>query len=160
MTSIISSDSAETASPTGRERRATVRLNILWNRLRRGKAMPSMNDLNPDNLPVSWTQCFILPLQDGEPEMFDFVGSALASISGGDLTGRAVTEISDNTALARTLNAVPAVVASGAPQIVEGQASDTDGGYLLFRAILMPFGSDRRSTDTLVGAITYKRVDS
>lgn len=144
----------------GMERRATVRLRILWDRLRRGRPLPSMNDLNPDQLPVKWTACFIVALHDGAPGEFDFVGGDLTEQCSTDLAGRSVADVPAQTVLARALTARDTVLATAEPEIVEGEVTLEMGGTALFRTILMPFGSDRQTVDTLVGAATYKIVEN
>jgi len=48
------------------------------------------------------------------------------------------------------------VLARAEPEIVEGEVTLETGEKALYRTILMPFGSDRETVDTLVGAATYK----
>jgi hypothetical protein len=159
MTSTYPQQSDHAGTAPGVERRGTVRLRVLWNRLRRNKALPSMNDLNPDQLPVKWDACFIVALHDGGPGELDFVGEVLAGQCGMDLVGCSVADVPGHTVLARALAAKDTVLATAEPEIVEGEVDLASGERALFRTILMPFGSDRETVDTLVGAATFKIAD-
>ncbi len=141
------------------ERRRVRRLRHYWDRLRRGRAMPAMHDVDPRALPVAWSDCFVLATaEDAREPTFVHVGNALTVDCGRRLSGEALSAVPATTLIDKATRGVAEVLATRAPLIVEGEFVHADGDTVLYRAIMLPFADDAEHVDHLLGAATCRRL--
>ena len=137
------------------ERRMVQRLFVYWDRLRRGRAIPSMSDIRPEQLPADWSSCFIINVGQW-PD-----GSGAISHLGSDLLADAdlgpesedSTSIPQDTLFGRAVTDLPDVLATGIPFLGEGSFRHARGGIMAYRSILLPFGASPDRVEDILGAI-------
>ncbi len=160
MTTIAGS-AGHTAGPSP-ERRMVRRLWVYWERIRLGRRLPAMRDVDPQRLPVAWSECFVVPVaedgEDGGDARFEYVGNSLIVDCGRDPTDRPVSSLPVGTLLSQSTGCLAEVIAGRTPVVVEGKFRHGDGNDVLFRSIVLPFGDDRTTVDYLLGAAGCRRL--
>lgn len=141
------------------ERRMVRRVLYHWERLRRGRTLPAMRDVNPDRLPVDWTDCFAIPLAAAATDPpFDFVGRSLVLDCDRDLTDEPVSAVPPGTLFEKATGCLAEALAERRPVIREGAFVHRSGDRILYRTVLLPFGDDGETVDYLLGAVSYRRI--
>lgn len=140
------------------ERRMVRRVHVFWEHLRRGKPMPGMSDLDPHRLPVPWPACFLLAVnRDSAANTFEYVGADLRLDCGRDLTGRSPDDVPPATLLREALRDLDEAVGGAGPVTREGELARRNTDRIYYRSILLPFGRDRATPDTILGAVSWFR---
>ncbi|MFQ5959329.1 MAG: PAS domain-containing protein [Alphaproteobacteria bacterium] len=135
------------------------RLWFYWERIRLGRPLPAMRDVDPQRLPVDWSECFVVPIAEGGGEpRFEYVGDSLIVDCGQDPTNRPVSSVPADTLLGRSTGCLAEAVTRRAPVIVEGRFRHTAGDDVLLRGIVLPFSRDRKTIDYLLGATSCRRL--
>lgn len=141
------------------ERRLSMRLMAYWQDLRDGRPCAPAARFRPDAIKDLWDDCFILPPGPDLTRVgFVHLGSKLAQNSGLTTSHPLVSDVPAGSVLARTLELVPDLLATGRPALDSGEAKDQEGRTCLYRTILLPLGDDMDAIKLILGGTRFKVV--
>lgn len=145
------------------ERRMQVRAYNHWASLLDGRHYPSVESLDPDNLPDFGPFSVLLDFSSGiENPAIPFLGTRLAEECTGDEQSRdAIRELSDvpsRSLLSRITDHYMQILANQAPIGFEAEFVNQAGRTVLYRGILLPFSSDDDTIDFIYGVINWKEL--
>ena len=141
------------------ERRMHVRAYNYWVSLLDGRAYPSIEDLDPENLNDFGPHSVLLDFTSGvENPAIAFLGHSLRDEC--DLpTGLfSVADIPSRSLLSRLTDHYLQIIANRAPIGFEAEFVNDRGNNTMYRGILMPFSSDDDTIDFIYGVINWKEV--
>ena len=141
------------------ERRMQVRAYNHWASLLADRNFPSIEDLEPDQLPDFGPHSVLLDFsrEIGDPAV-QYLGEELAEECG---TDRAIDKLSDvpsRSLLSRITDHYMQILANQAPIGFEAEFVNQRGATILYRGILLPFSSDDDTIDFIYGVINWKEM--
>lgn len=141
------------------ERRMHVRAYNFWVSLLNGRAYPSIEDLNPDELTDFGPNSVLLDFTQGiDDPGISYIGEGLREECG--LSGQisTVADVPPRSLLSRLTDHYLQIIANRAPIGFEAEFTSVRGTTMLYRGILMPFSSDDDMIDFIYGVINWKEV--
>lgn len=141
------------------ERRMHVRAYNHWVSLLRGRAYPSIEDLNPESIADFGPHSVLLDFTAGiENPAIRYLGGSLREECGvtSDITH--VGEVPSRSLLSRLTDHYLQIIANRAPIGFEAEFVGQRGHNTLYRGILMPFSSDDDTIDFIYGVINWKEM--
>ena len=149
----------DTLALSGDERRMHVRAYNHWVSLLRGRAYPSIEDLDPSNIVDFGAHSVLLDFSRGvENPTIQFLGKALREECGLDQSITHIAQVPSRSLLSRLTDHYLQIIANRAPIGFEAEFVGTRGYTTMYRGILMPFSSDEDSIDFIYGVINWKEV--
>ncbi|MDF0545633.1 hypothetical protein PX699_25040 [Sphingobium sp. H39-3-25] len=143
------------------ERRMHVRAYNYWASLLHGRALPSIEDLNPEELGDFGPYSVLLDFGSGvENPSIVYLGTELrreCEIEGHIDT---ISEVPARSLLTRLTDHYLQIIANAAPIGFEAEFTNQRGAEIMYRGILMPFSSDDETIDFVYGVINWKEVAS
>lgn len=148
-------------SPVGQdERRMQVRAYNHWASLLGNRSFPSIEDLEPENLPDFSPYSVLLDFTAGiEDPGIPFLGGKLGEECLAD--GNSIDRLSDvpsRSLLSRITDHYMQILANQAPIGFEAEFVNIRGATILYRGILLPFSSDDDTIDFIYGVINWKEL--
>jgi hypothetical protein len=141
------------------ERRMHVRAYNYWVSLLEGRAYPSIEDLEPENLQDFGPNSVLLDFTSGiESPSISWLGSKLREACGLPADVATVSEIPSRSLLSRLTDHYMQIIANRAPIGFEAEFVDDAGNEIMYRGILMPFSSDDDTIDFIYGVINWKEA--
>ncbi|MBN8531424.1 MAG: PAS domain-containing protein [Alphaproteobacteria bacterium] len=152
--------SQEPLKTTGQERRITFRLLSYWNRIRADREMPSLGDVNVDEITEIWHFSFVIDISKGLDEArFHYFGPELVNIFEANHTDELLRHaMEQDTKLENTLGFYPKVVERRAP-VSESSEFFLENKEVRYRSLIVPFSGDGKTIDYLMGTTNYKIFD-
>jgi hypothetical protein len=156
----VDADGVDTAiSVSGDERRMHVRAYNHWVSLLNGRAYPSIEDLEPENLQDFGPNSVLLDFTAGiENPAIAYLGPKLREACELDSAVASVSEIPRGTLLSRLTDHYMQIIANRAPIGFEAEFMNEAGQEIMYRGILMPFSSDDDTIDFIYGVINWKEA--
>ena len=149
-------------SPVGQdERRMQVRAYNFWASLLDNRSFPSIEDLDPENLPDFGPNSVLLDFSSGiENPAVQFLGARLAEECAGIGSGpiRQLSDVPSRSLLSRITDHYMQILANQAPIGFEAEFVNQRGATVLYRGILLPFSSDDDTIDFIYGVINWKEL--
>ena len=143
----------------GDERRMHVRAYNHWVSLLKGRAYPSIEDLDPSGIADFGPNSVLLDFTRGiDDPSFPFLGRALREECAIDQAVTRVAEVPARSLLSRLTDHYLQIIANRAPIGFEAEFVGRRGATTLYRGILMPFSSDDDGIDYIYGVINWKEV--
>ena len=143
------------------ERRMHVRAYNYWVSLLGNRALPSIEDLNPEELEDFGANSVLLDFSMGmENPAIIYLGSALREECGITEMVERVEEVPNRSLLTRLTDHYLQIIANAAPVGFEAEFTNQRGAEIMYRGILMPFSSDDETIDFIYGVISWKEVAS
>lgn len=141
------------------ERRMQVRAYNYWVSLLKGRAYPSVEDMEIGNTGDFGPFSVLLDFthSSGEPTIA-WLGSALRTECGLPETVANVTEVPPRSLLSRLTDHHLQIIANRSPIGFEAEFQNARGNDTLYRGILLPFSSDNDTIDFIYGVINWKEV--
>ena len=150
---------APTLAIGGDERRMHVRAYNHWVSLLKGRAYPSIEDLDPSGIADFGPNSVLLDFTRGvDDPTFPFLGKALREECGIDHSVTRVADVPARSLLSRLTDHYLQIIANRAPIGFEAEFVGRRGATTLYRGILMPFSSDDDGIDYIYGVINWKEV--
>lgn len=143
------------------ERRMHVRAYNYWVSLLGARVLPSIEDLNPEEMEDFSANSVLLDFSLGmENPAILYLGSALREEC--DVTGtiERINEVPPRSLLSRLTDHYLQIIANAAPVGFEAEFTNQRGQDIMYRGILMPFSSDDETIDFIYGVINWKEVAS
>jgi len=142
------------------DKRLANRFLKYWEGLRGSDDYPLISDLNLDRVGEFVPYTFNLDLStDAEDPRFRFLGRQLVRECGGDITNQGVSRLLPQSCLARAVERRGEVVSEGKPCMIADEFINAEGNKVLFRAVMLPFSSNGKTIDFIIGAINSKTVE-
>ncbi len=154
-------DSAIEAPPSigTDERRMHVRAYNHWVSLLHGRAYPSVEDLELDNVNDFGPYSVLLDFTTaGELPAIAWLGAKLREECDLPETIASVAEVPARSLLSRLTDHHLQIIANRAPIGFEAEFVNARGNDALYRGILMPFSSDDETIDFVYGVINWKEI--
>jgi hypothetical protein len=142
------------------ERRMQVRAYNHWASLLGERMFPSIEDLDPADLPDFGPHSVLLDFSLGiENPVVRFLGETLAQECSPD--GQVITRLADvppRSLLSRITDHYMQILANQAPIGFEAEFVNQRGAAILYRGILLPYSSDDQTIDFIYGVINWKEM--
>lgn len=147
-------------SPVGQdERRMQVRAYNYWANLLNDRNFPSIEDLDPENLPDFGPYSVLLDFSSGiENPGISYLGDMLATECGADGEIHSLDDVPSRSLLSRITDHYMQILANQAPIGFEAEFVNLYGRTILYRGILLPFSSDDDTIDFIYGVINWKEL--
>lgn len=143
------------------ERRMHVRAYNYWASLIGSRALPSIEDLNPEEIEDFGPHSVLLDFTAGiDDPAIAYLGTALRRECGieGHLTH--ISDVPPRSLLSRLTDHYLQILANAAPIGFEAEFLNQRGVDIMYRGILMPFSSDDETIDFVYGVINWKEMAS
>lgn len=141
------------------ERRMHVRAYNHWVSLLRGRAYPSIEDLDPDSIADFGPHSVLLDFTGGiENPAIRYLGASLREECGVTAEITHVAEVPSRSLLSRLTDHYLQIIANRAPIGFEAEFVGQRGHNTLYRGILMPYSSDEDTIDFIYGVINWKEM--
>lgn len=141
------------------ERRMHIRAYNYWASLLGDRTLPSIEDLNPEEIEDFGSHSVLLDFTSGmDDPSIAFLGRALAAQCDIDLSVRSTKQIPPRTLLSRLTDHYLQIIANAAPIGFEAEFTNQRGIEILYRGIMMPFSTDDDTIDFVYGVINWKEV--
>ncbi|MEE4289312.1 MAG: hypothetical protein V2J14_08080, partial [Erythrobacter sp.] len=141
------------------ERRMQVRAYNHWASLLGERSYPSIEDLEPENLPDFGPYSVLLDFSAGiEDPVVQFLGPLLAAECGASTGIEHLSDVPARSLLSRITDHYLQIMANEAPIGFEAEFVNQRGASILYRGILLPFSSDDESIDFIYGVINWKEM--
>ncbi|HEX8058600.1 MAG TPA: hypothetical protein VF481_18175 [Novosphingobium sp.] len=141
------------------ERRMQVRAYNFWASMLEDRSFPSVEQLDPDNLPDFGPYSVLLDFTDGiENPGVGFLGAQLAEECGAEGTIRQLSDVPRRSLLSRITDHYMQILANQAPIGFEAEFVNQRGSTILYRGILLPFSADDERIDHIYGVINWKEL--
>jgi hypothetical protein len=141
------------------ERRMHVRAYNYWVSLLRGRAYPSIEDLDPANITDFGPHSVLLDFSNGvEDPSIPWLGKLLRDECALDHSVTHIAQVPSRSLLSRLTDHYLQIIANRAPIGFEAEFVNTRGHNTMYRGILMPFSSDEDSIDYIYGVINWKEL--
>jgi hypothetical protein len=141
------------------ERRMHVRAYNHWVSLLDGRALPSIEDLNPEELTDFGPNSVLLDFTSGaENPAIAYLGAKLNHECGFDEDPLTVADVPARSLLSRLTDHYLQIIANRAPIGFEAEFLNARGFNTMYRGILMPLSSDDDTIDFVYGVINWKEV--
>jgi hypothetical protein len=141
------------------ERRMQVRAYNHWASLLDDGNFPSIDNLEPDNLPDFGPYSVLLDFTAGiEDPGISYLGAELAEECGADDEISRLSDIPSRSLLSRITDHYMQILANQAPIGFEAEFVNQRGVTILYRGILLPFSSDDDTIDFIYGVINWKEL--
>ena len=141
------------------ERRMQVRAYNHWTSLLENRNFPSIDDLDPDNLPDFGPYSVLLDFTGGiDNPGIAYLGEKLAQECGAHDAIANLANVPTRSLLSRITDHYMQILANQAPIGFEAEFVNQRGQTLLYRGILLPFSSDDDTIDFIYGVINWKEL--
>lgn len=146
-------------APSSEERRMQVRAYNYWASLLGDRALPSIEDLSPEEVEDFGPNSVLLDFSTGlDNPAIVYLGGALREEC--QIEGRIeyLHDVPARSLLSRLTDHYLQIVANAAPIGFEAEFINQRGAEILYRGILMPFSSDDDTIDFVYGVISWKEA--
>lgn len=141
------------------ERRMQVRAYNHWASLLDNRNFPSIEDLDPENLPDFGPYSVLLDFSHGiENPSIQFLGDQLAEECGAEAPISTLSDVPTRSLLSRITDHYMQILANQAPIGFEAEFVNQRESTILYRGILLPFSSNDDSIDFIYGVINWKEL--
>lgn len=143
------------------ERRMQVRAYNYWASLLGDRALPSIEDLTPDQLEDFGPNAVLLDFSTGmDNPAIVYLGTALRQECEIEGAIAYINDVPARSLLSRLTDHYLQIIANAAPIGFEAEFVNQRGAEIMYRGILMPFSSDDETIDFVFGVINWKEVAS
>ncbi len=141
------------------ERRMQVRAYNHWASLLDNRNFPSIEDLEPGDLPDFGPYSVLLDFTQGmDNPAIRYLGDKLAVECGATGAIGALGDVPSRSLLSRITDHYMQILANQAPIGFEAEFVNQRGATLAYRGILLPFSSDDDTIDFIYGVINWKEL--
>ncbi|MDB5698506.1 MAG: hypothetical protein JWN69_1310 [Alphaproteobacteria bacterium] len=141
------------------ERRMHVRAYNYWVSLLGGRAYPSIEDLEPQNIDDFGPNSVLLDFTAGaDNPVIAYLGRALRRQCELPDGIRTISDVPSRSLLSRLTDHYLQIIANCAPIGFEAEFVNASGINVMYRGILMPFSSDGDTIDFIYGVINWKEL--
>ncbi len=136
-----------------------VRAYNFWAAMLDGRNFPSIEDLDPQDLPDFGPYSVLLDFTGGiDNPAVQFLGDTLAEECGDGQAIRHLADVPARSLLSRITDHYMQILANQAPIGFEAEFVNQRESTILYRGILLPFSSDDETIDFIYGVINWKEL--
>ena len=143
----------------GMERRLVLRVLKYWRSKIDNQDLPTLSDIDQNEIEELWPFCFLLQTQSGNDPVFRYCGDAFVSPPGHMLPYTRVSELPPRSLIAHALHIMPEVLERHVPITRGGEFQDKQGRLYKYRSIILPISNDGTHLTHLFGAVNSRRFD-
>jgi len=138
------------------ERRITLRMLSYWEKLRRGRPMPTEQDVDPDDIPDLWDSCFLIHIKDlDKPDYnYTYLGQKIVDAYEHGLSESEASQLLSPNA-ARLKANYTRVMQTFKPLVEEGEFKNMRDETVKYRQCLLPLGENGQ-VEAILGGMHYK----
>ncbi|MXO91490.1 hypothetical protein [Pontixanthobacter aquaemixtae] len=141
------------------ERRMQVRAYNHWASLLDERNFPSIEDLEPGELPDFGPYSVLLDFTAGiDDPAIQYLGAELASECGTETEIAQLSDVPSRSLLSRITDHYMQILANQAPIGFEAEFVNQREATILYRGILLPYSSDGETIDFIYGVINWKEM--
>lgn len=141
------------------ERRMQVRAYNHWASMLGERNFPSIEELDPENLPDFGPYSVLLDFSTGiEDPAIQYLGDQLAAECGAEGHITRLSDVPSRSLLSRITDHYLQILANQAPIGFEAEFVNQRGSTILYRGILLPYSSDNDTIDFIYGVINWKEL--
>ncbi|GAA4642355.1 hypothetical protein GCM10023115_05270 [Pontixanthobacter gangjinensis] len=141
------------------ERRMQVRAYNHWASLLDDRNFPSIEDLEPADLPDFGPYSVLLDFTSGiEDPAILYLGKELAGECGTDVEISQLSDVPSRSLLSRITDHYMQILANQAPIGFEAEFVNQRSSTIAYRGILLPYSSDGETIDFIYGVINWKEL--
>ena len=141
------------------ERRMQVRAYNFWAQMLGERSLPSVEDLDFDQLGDFGDYAVMLDFTAGlENPGITYLGAAIQGACGLDEPISYLSQVPGRSLLSRLTDHYLQIIANQAPVGFEAEFLNDQGINILYRGILLPFSSDDDTIDFMLGVINWKEM--
>ncbi|RGP41957.1 hypothetical protein BPTFM16_02266 [Altererythrobacter insulae] len=141
------------------ERRMQVRAYNHWASQLGERNFPSIEELEPENLPDFGPYSVLLDFSTGiEDPAVQYLGGELAEECGAEGPISKLSDVPSRSLLSRITDHYLQILANQAPIGFEAEFVNQRGSTIMYRGILLPYSSDNDTIDFIYGVINWKEV--
>ena len=141
------------------ERRMHVRAYNYWAKLLGNRRLPSIEDLDPENIEDFGPNSVLLDFTSGiENPALPYIGKALREECALEDGVEFLNEVPSRSLLSRITDHYMQIIANEAPIGFEAEFINERDASILYRGILLPFSSDDDTIDFVYGVINWKEL--
>ncbi len=141
------------------ERRMQVRAYNHWASLLGERTFPSIEDLEPTDLPDFGPHSVLLDFSAGiEDPVVQYLGPILGEECGAQGVIHRLSDVPPRSLLSRITDHYMQIMANQAPIGFEAEFVNQRAQAILYRGILLPFSSDDETIDFIYGVINWKEM--
>ncbi|MFZ1744083.1 MAG: hypothetical protein WAT93_14620 [Pontixanthobacter sp.] len=141
------------------ERRMQVRAYNHWASLLDDRNFPSIEDLEPSELPDFGPYSVLLDFTSGiEDPAILYLGKSLAGECGTDVEISQLSDVPSRSLLSRITDHYMQILANQAPIGFEAEFVNQRAETIAYRGILLPYSSDGETIDFIYGVINWKEL--
>ncbi len=160
MSLCLETTSAYPQSRIAPERRITTKLMDYWIDLCGDAPFARLSQFNIEAIPGLAQQAFVLDLlQNPDDPRIRLVGDALLADCEPNTPCRRLSDVPDGSLLARIAGHYQQVLDDQGPVEIAGDHAEGAEDILTYRGIMVPFTTDGRTMDYIIGAVTSGRMD-
>jgi hypothetical protein len=155
----VTREEVEDELPQGMERRLVLRLLTYWRAICAERDYPSFAEIEPDDMPDMWHNCFVLEVIGHEEDpIFRAAGGEIISYTPGSLIGTPISAWTPDTLIGVAVSHTRDVLRKGVPMSHGDEFLKVDGTKVLYRSILLPMSDDGETISGLLGAANCREV--
>ncbi|MEL7445294.1 MAG: hypothetical protein AAGK02_05705 [Pseudomonadota bacterium] len=141
------------------ERRMQVRAYNHWASLLGERTFPSIEDLEPENLPDFGPNSVVLDFSSGiDDPIVQYMGVKIGAECGAEGEIDRLSDVPSRSLLSRITDHYMQILANQAPIGFEAEFVNQRGIAILYRGILLPFSSNDETIDFIYGVINWKEI--
>jgi len=141
------------------ERRMQVRAYNHWASLLGDRSFPSIEDLEPHDLPDFGPNSVLLDFSAGiDDPIVQYLGDKLGEECGATGPIARLSDVPPRSLLSRITDHYMQILANQAPIGFEAEFVNQRGSSILYRGILLPYSSDDDTIDFIYGVINWKEM--
>lgn len=139
------------------ERRLTLRLLAYWEKLRRGRPMPTEQDINPEDIADLWDNCFLVHAADlSKPDYnYTYLGENISEAYKAGLSEKDDENSMCSPNASKMAKGLAKVTATGKPLLEEGEFPNLHNETVKYRQCLLPLGENGKVV-AIFGGMRFK----
>jgi hypothetical protein len=142
------------------DRRLIMRVLANWRGIAGESTLPRRSQIDPRLFGRDWSSCFMIDLDPAiERSRLAFVGDSVRDPAWPTFERQSISDCGDETLLQLATTKLDSVVSQRKP-ISYGGSAIYGEAPILYRCILLPLSEDGTKIDGVLGAVTYREVQS
>jgi hypothetical protein len=143
------------------ERRFPNNLRVYWNKKRGSRSFPAEQDIDPDDLGLSWEYCFLVQVRDilnVQDYNYTYLGEGIIRAYRGEIFDEHnESMIGPNAhALGKSFRKV---METKAPMMEDGEFTSLMGRRIKYRQCMLPVGDSDDAVEAIFGGISFTWQD-
>lgn len=140
------------------EQRITEALKTYWEGLQKDGKLPSEQDINSEDIPEIWENCFLVRVDGKNNFAYEFLGKSIIEAYADENVSEQIIEDQLYPESPGIINKFQEVVNALEPILYEGAFINKSNQDIKFRKILLPLG-ENGIVKHIIGGMRWKAID-